>query len=567
MRIAVVDDKRCNPKKCNLECMRFCPKNRAGVETVRVGRKARIDEGTCIGCGICVHKCPFKAITVVNLPEETGSPIHKYGENGFRVFKLPLMRKGVSIGVLGRNGMGKSTILSILSGELRPNLGKKEASEREVIKYFAGTENQAFFEGLYEGRIRTAKKPQHVDKLPKLYDEVVGKLLKKVDERGVMDELVTELGLKVNRKLSELSGGELQKVAIAATLGKEADLYLFDEPSSYLDVKQRLEVGRVIRKYTQGKMLVVVEHDLILLDYLTDLVHVVYGKPGAYGIVSLPLSTREGINAFILGELKRENVRFRDYPLEFLKSRRDRILKGEELFRWGELKKRLGDFELRVRKGEIKVGELIGCAGPNGIGKTTFAKLLAGVLKPDEGELELDLKVAYKPQYLKADERRVKEVVRSKKLLSELDIGFLSDSRLTELSGGELQRVAIASTLEREADLYLFDEPSAHLDVEERIKVAKSIKKRVEEKGRAAIIIDHDIMFLDYLSDRLFLFLGEPGRRGETKGPMDVREGMNEFLKGLGITFRRDEETGRPRANKPGSVKDREQKEAGKYYI
>ena len=150
--------------------------------------------------------------------------------------------------------------------------------------------------------------------------------------------------------------------------------------------------------------------------------------------------------------------------------------------------------------------------------------------------------------------------------MTPLDLHGLLERNLSELSGGQLQRVMIAATLAEEADLYLFDEPSAYLDVEQRLVMSKVMREMMELKGKAAIVIDHDLLFLDYLSQKLVVFDGEPGRSGEAHGPMSMEAGMNLFLRDLGITFRRDEENGRPRANKLSSQMDREQKSSGKLY-
>jgi ATP-binding cassette subfamily E protein 1 len=140
------------------------------------------------------------------------------------------------------------------------------------------------------------------------------------------------------------------------------------------------------------------------------------------------------------------------------------------------------------------------------------------------------------------------------------------EQNLTDLSGGERQRVAIAACLSRDADLYLLDEPSAHLDVEQRVLATRAIRRYTENHDATALVIDHDIYMIDLLSDRLMVFDGEPAERGRASPPVGMREGMNEFLANLEITFRRDRRTGRPRINKPGSQLDREQKNAGEYY-
>jgi ATP-binding cassette, sub-family E, member 1 len=137
---------------------------------------------------------------------------------------------------------------------------------------------------------------------------------------------------------------------------------------------------------------------------------------------------------------------------------------------------------------------------------------------------------------------------------------------LYQLSGGELQRVSIVHALSQEAELFLLDEPSAYLDVEQRLLLSKILKKFVEDKKVTILVVDHDLLFLDYLSNRLLVFDGKPAIAGSVRGPFDMEEGMNIFLKDLGITFRRDEQSGRPRSNKLGSVLDREQKKRKKYY-
>jgi ATP-binding cassette subfamily E protein 1 len=125
------------------------------------------------------------------------------------------------------------------------------------------------------------------------------------------------------------------------------------------------------------------------------------------------------------------------------------------------------------------------------------------------------------------------------------------ENELATLSGGELQRVAIAACLGRKAGLYLLDEPSAYLDVEQRLGMAKVIRRTMEKREAAAFVVDHDVLAVDYISDRLLVFSGEPGKRGKTHGPLDMRDGMNLFLRDVSVTFRRDPHTGRARANKP----------------
>jgi len=582
MRIAVIDQDRCQPKKCSIECVKFCPGVRIGDETVvfEEGKaKPTISEELCTGCGICIKKCPFNAISIIGLPDELEHDlIHQYGENGFRFFRLPYPRENAVNGLIGPNGIGKTTVIKIISGELKPNLGKY--GEVDIFEYFSGTQFYDYFTNLYNGEIKAVYKPQYVDQLSKAVKGSVKKLLEKTDEEGKMDKVVKDLGLQesLDNDISEVSGGELQRIAIAATLLKEGDIYIFDEPSSYLDVKQRLNVGKIIRNLSAKKRVLVVEHDLVLLDYLTDYVTIMYGKSGAYGVVSHPRTVREGINTYLFGYLKEENIRFRKTPLKFEVRPPTKGWAAEELIEFEDLEKSYDSFSLKVESGNIYQGEIVGILGPNAIGKTTFVKMLAGVITPDKGKVDIDLKVSYKPQYITPEfdgtvlEALAKTVdafgskLFDKEIGRPLELEYLYSMPLQDLSGGELQRVSIAMCLGQEADIYLLDEPSAYLDVEQRLNLAKVIRRAIENKGSAGIVVDHDILFTDHISDRLMVFHGESGVMGESTSTLSMEDGMNRFLKDVGVTFRRDPETGRPRANKLGSRKDTEQKEKEKYY-
>jgi ATP-binding cassette subfamily E protein 1 len=124
----------------------------------------------------------------------------------------------------------------------------------------------------------------------------------------------------------------------------------------------------------------------------------------------------------------------------------------------------------------------------------------------------------------------------------------------------------IAKSLSNESDIILMDEPSAYLDVEQRLRLGKIVRDLLNITGRSALIVDHDLLFVDTISDRLVVFEGKPAVHGIVKGPFPMEEGMNKFLQNIQLTFRRDEESKRPRINKPGSQKDQEQKRSGKLY-
>ncbi|MGZ0747777.1 ribosome biogenesis/translation initiation ATPase RLI [Haloparvum sp. AD34] len=598
--IAVVDLDRCQPDRCNYECANYCPPNRTGKECITMrGEEAEegdpdqihISEEICLGetCGICVEKCPFDAIEIINLPSELeDDPVHRYGENAFALYGLPAPQPGGVTGILGPNGIGKSTAVHALAGEMKPNLGQHadEPDWDAVLDRFRGTEIQNYLEGLREGEVTVSRKPQYIDQIPKQFEGNTRDLLERTDERGALDELIERLniGPVMDQPIDSISGGELQRVAIAACLARDADFYFLDEITPYLDIGQRMTAARLIRdladdEETERSMLVV-EHDLAILDLLADTLHVAYGEPGAYGVITDPKSVRNGINEYLTGYLDNENMRIRAEEITFEEHAPRVSTKGDPLVDYPDLYKSYGEgqFDLEVEAGTIYESEVLGVVGPNGIGKSTLAKMFAGSIEPDEGSVDFDMEIAYKPQYIEIDQHmRVDAFLRSitdkfgtsfwnTEIADPLQLNAIMEQNLSDLSGGERQRVAIAACLSKDADLYVIDEPSAHLDVEQRVQATSAIRRYAENHDATVMVIDHDIYMIDLLADRLMVFDGEPARHGRAKPPQEMREGMNDFLADLGITFRRDERTGRPRINKPESQKDREQKKSGEYY-
>ncbi|KON32220.1 ATPase [miscellaneous Crenarchaeota group-1 archaeon SG8-32-3] len=586
-RVAVVDVDRCKVKKCDRSCVNFCPMVRSRVEAIKIeGNKAVISELLCSGCGICVKKCPFQAIGIVNLPDELDKDCsHRFGSNAFKLFRLPTPSPGTVMGLLGQNGIGKTTTLKILSGEYKPNLGKFEEPPEwsEIIQFYRGSTLQDYFQKVSEGKLKVAYKPQYVDKIPKAVSGKVNDLLEKVNERNRLDKLAETLELRKiwDRPLEVLSGGELQRAAMAATLNREADVYLFDEPSSYLDVKQRLQVAKAIRSLKEEqKTIIVAEHDLAIIDYLSDQICIFYGDAGVYGVVSHVHGVRTGINIYLQGYIPDENIRFRREAIIFHeKPPTLSTSAGETMLTWKWLEKTFEGFKLVVEPGEIKRGEIIGILGPNGIGKTTFVKILAGLEESDEKQKFGELKVSYKPQYIAPEyEGTAQELLMSiaeetftsswykTEILRPLRLNMILDRNVMELSGGELQKVAIVACLSRKADLLLLDEPSAYLDVEERLNMARTIRRVIENRRVPAFVVEHDVVTQDFIADRLMVFGGDPGVNGTANPPITLREGMNIFLKEMNVTFRRDSVTKRPRVNKEDSKMDTLQKEIGEYY-
>ncbi len=577
-RIAIIDRELCIREKCPYQCIKVCPPNRMGDECITVEESTQfpvIAEPLCIGCGLCVKKCPVGCITIINLAGEEGNPLFQYGTNQFRIYGLPLPTEGVC-GIVGKNGIGKTTALALLSKKLTPNFAEfKEHSWGEILPRLSISQ-QRYFQSLGEKQ-KVSMKVQNVEQIRQVAARsTVDSLLSKMDERNAKKEVVEMFRLQpiLKRRISQLSGGELQKVALAASLLKSADIYYIDEPSNYLDIEERLRTALILKEFGEGRKLMAVEHDLAILDYMSDYVFIFYGEENAYGNSSGIKPVRNGINEYLAGYLKEENIKFRDREIK-LTAFSERERKGKVKVSYPEMKKKLGEFSLSCEPGDIREGEIVGIVGKNAVGKTTFIKLLAGVENPEEGEGLPPMSISYKPQYIEPQEGvTVDELFSSASLDSfisekarrELGIIKLMEKPLTSLSGGELQRVSIAYALSQNADLYLFDEPTAFLDVEQRLRFSDLLRSVIGESEKSAFVVDHDVVFMDSIANRLMVFEGESSIRGHASAPLQKNKGMNTFLSIAGITMRRDPDSKRPRINKPGSVLDREQKQSGDFY-
>lgn len=579
-----------------------------------------ISEDACAACLMRAKKCPGDAVRIVNLPSNMETDCtHRYGENAFKLHGLPTPRAGCVLGLLGTNGIGKSTALKILAGKLKPNLGRlvDPPSWEEILTYYRGSAVQAYLCRLLEEDIRVVTKVQlDTDYVRKLRGRVVGDVLRQRDQRNAMDELVERLELSnvLDREVQELSGGELQRFAICVVCCQDADVYMFDEASSFLDIKQRMTATEVIRDLAnlrtandKPRFVMVVEHDLAVLDYMSDQICCLYGNPGAYGVVTKIASVTNGINNYLAGYFPAENMRFRGESISFSVSSAnasgDALLTpggaGEVMGRVDypamtrKLQGEASSFTLHVDAGHFNGAECVGLLGQNGCGKTTFMDMLAGHFdkattegKEEDGEDAYSLAglgVSYKRQVYAPRLRKFKGTVQdiiekeiqnvcanalfSQLVLKPLKVGDLYAKRVQTLSGGELQRLAIVLCLGQRASVYLLDEPSAGLDCEQRIVAAKVIRRWiVDHQRKTAFVIEHDFVMAAALSDKVVVYEGTPGKECTAKSPVGLVQGFNSFLRQLNVTFRRDPANHRPRVNKRGSLKDTEQKASGQLF-
>lgn len=322
-RILILDQEKCKPQMPAYDFLARLARNCAtGKECIQVDtltKRVKILEDACLACLNRAKHCPDDAVKIVNLPTNlTTNQTHRYGPNSFKLHGLPTPRPGTVLGILGENGTGKSTACKVLAGKLKPNLGRFDAPPdwMEIHGYYRGSELQNYFTRMLEDDLKVVIKPQlDVDFAKKLVGQTVGSILTRLDEREMKDDYAARLDLAhlLDRDVKQLSGGELQRFAIACACIRESDSYIFDEPSSFLDVRQRMTAVEVIRDLTHNaaqeaaghknasKYVVVIEHDLAVLDYMSDYVCCMYGVPGAYGVITKVASVRNGINNYLAG--------------------------------------------------------------------------------------------------------------------------------------------------------------------------------------------------------------------------------------------------------------------------
>lgn len=565
-RIAIVDRNLCNPGKCNLECMRVCPSNRLRKECTylvdkKTGEKhvdfkyeytreeknrsvAFIEPTLSGGCSICAKACPFHAIDVVNLPQAKEEElVFSYGRNAFSLYKLAIPKTGI-VAIVGENGCGKSTNLKLIAKKLTP----QKFPTKEIKEYFEKTKEADL-----------VYKPQEISGFGE--KRTVKELLEKVDADGKLKKLseVFDLDRIYKKELQMLSGGELQKVIVAASLMHDKEIYFLDEPFSFLDYVYRIRlINYLLEEFAQKKVLIV-DHDISLLSYLCKQSYLMFGEVGAYGIVSQVYSTDRAINMFMEGFIAPENMRFRDEGIAYKHYGNE--LHGKKLLEIGKIEAKRGEFSVTNKSAiQINEGEIIGIAGKNGIGKSTLCREIFA---------KNEANASFKEQILTREKEIAGKYMEKRDIFSDNYIRSMKLIKLEfydimKLSGGELQKLEIFKALNQDKKLYILDEPSNMLDVSARIVLSKMLRERVGS-GCAILVVDHDLEFLYNTVDRLIVMDGESGKHGMVDGIYGKEEGISKLMGEFDLSYRKDSETKRLKLNKKGSKKDVELKGMGKF--
>lgn len=367
-----------------------------------------------------------------------------------------------------------------------------------------------------------------------------------------MEELIEDLDMTsmLDTCVTDLSDAELQRFAIASTIVQMADVYLFDEPTIFLDARQKYQVARVILSVVKpDRYVCITDNDMSVLDLVCD--HILYtGEETTSGEVHLdhyPLTLEELSEEIVTPPTYR-------YP--------ETVVKG------------FGTFSLHVMGGDLRSSEITVVLGNMHTGKTLFLEWL--------NRISVGQDFSHKDQKMIKCENRHDTVathlyrlirfssldrVFQELVLKPLGIVKILDKRIKEVSQSTLQKIAIATCLGQEgARVFLLDEPSIHLDARERVIAAQTIKRFIAYSRKAALVVEQDFMMATYLADRVIVVQGEPGVQSTVNSPVLMSNGVNQYLSDLNITCRSNRFTSLARMNKPRSVEDEEQKTGGHFF-
>ncbi|XP_013637391.1 PREDICTED: ABC transporter E family member 2-like isoform X2 [Brassica oleracea var. oleracea] len=481
-------------------------------------------------------------------------PTHRYGPGSFDIHGLPNLYLGTVVGLLGGKSTGKTTCLKILAGQLKPNLGRFEDPPEwdEIIDHFDTEHIRTYLTRLQTNTLNVALKSQDLT----VYRSSLTVRTSLEESKGTgfdsMEELIEDLDMTsmLDTCVTDLSDAELQRFAIASTIVQMADVYLFDEPTIFLDARQKYQVARVILSVVKpDRYVCITDNDMSVLDLVCD--HILYtGEETTSGEVHLdhyPLTLEEISEEIVTPPTYR-------YP--------ETVVKG------------FGTFSLHVMGGDLRSSEITVVLGNMHTGKTLFLEWL--------NRISVGQDFSHKDQKMIKCENRHDTVathlyrlirfssldrVFQELVLKPLGIVKILDKRIKEVSQSTLQKIAIATCLGQEgARVFLLDEPSIHLDARERVIAAQTIKRFIAYSRKAALVVEQDFMMATYLADRVIVVQGEPGVQSTVNSPVLMSNGVNQYLSDLNITCRTNRFTSLARMNKPRSVEDEEQKTGGHFF-
>jgi ATP-binding cassette ChvD family protein len=488
---------------------------------------------------------------------------------------------GAKIGVLGLNGSGKSTLLKIMSGLDQEIEGEARAQSGIKVGYLPQepvldenkTVRQTVGEGVGEVQALIDRFNAISDRFAEpMSDEEMNKLLE--EQAKFQDKIDAVDGWELERKLEiaadslrlppwdavigKLSGGERRRVALCRLLLSKPDMLLLDEPTNHLDAESVAWLERFLEEYPST--VIAVTHDRYFLDNVAEWILELdrgHGIPwqGNYSSwleqKEQRLAQEERQQDALAKSLKRELEWVRTNPKARQAKSKARLQRYEELASQEFQKRnetneiyippgdRLGDLvieakDLRKAYGDrllterlsfnLPAGGIVGIIGPNGAGKTTLFRMLAGMEKPDSGEIRIgpSVKLAYVDQSRQSlnDKNTVWQEISggldvikvgnyetsSRSYVGRFNFkGVQQQQFIGDLSGGERNRVHLAKVLKSGGNVLLLDEPTNDLDIE----TLRALEEALSAFPGCAVVISHDRWFLDRIATHILAFEGD----------------------------------------------------------
>ena len=435
------------------------------------------------------------------------------------------VHKGECVLLCGKSGCGKSTLLKTINGII-PEFCNGEIDGSVEVCGMNTFETEIYKISEKVGSVFQNPKTQFYT--TNTTDEIAFGLENYGLERTKINKKIEEVKetLKIeplmNRNIFELSGGEKQKIAIASVYALDPEIFVFDEPSSSLDIDSMKELSNIIDKLKAvGKTIIIAEHRLWYLKNVAD--RAIYLENGK---ITKEYSMEE-IQSLSEEERLRTGLRHTSFQNSNLDIKEKSLINVLELEINELLYKRNKQTIFRIDSLKFESEKIVGIVGNNGIGKSTFAKIVCGLEKQSSGTIcknnrmlcskerirnsllvmqeinnQLFTDTVYDEICLTSD---IDEENKINICMADMQIDKLKKKNPHTLSGGQKQRVVILSALLSNKNLLFFDEPTSGLDYASMKVVAENIKK-FKEKKQLILIISHDMEFLEEVCDKVIFF-------------------------------------------------------------